>query len=216
MMKNIKIKLLPENEKRDNTLRIIAITITMIFVVVNFFIVFLPRMAKMAEVNKIKEEIFNIQFSNRQLKEHINNKIDSNIFTLDNSDNYDSEVNFIFEYVKKSNQMDIINDQLININEMIVDLTDENVRPEHSFVENVKVNLSDSTLELIVQFDTENHLANYESYIRGIPYVLNVSKGSIIRIPVEGSDDQPRRKTKFKIEYDIITAPKVGDINEEE
>lgn len=188
----LQVKLLPEKAKRDYLLRLISSIIIMIFVIINFFLVYLPRTHYQSQINDINRAIYFLESNYRSLYDKI---------TFIDRDIYD---------VKGNNEVKKIEAKEIHLTKILFEF--DNIKPNHSFIENVTYDESSYKIVLSAQFDTLFDLSQYQDDLLEINYVVEVNVGNSTPSPMP--DGATRFITSYVIILNIENAPKVGDLLE--
>ncbi|MDF2698520.1 MAG: hypothetical protein K0Q49_76 [Haloplasmataceae bacterium] len=191
----IKIKLLPEKNKRDYILRLVSFIIILVFIITNFFLIFIPGRNLTADINKLSREL--------NILENEYQNIYDQIFRIDKE----------LVNIKKNNEVLVIESKNIDYEQIVSDLTD--LLPYHSYIENISYIEASNSYKIYVQFDTLAYLRTYEKDLNNIEKIDFVSsvitdKPQSIDVP-EGMD---RWATYFSIKIDLELSPKVGETNE--
>ncbi|ERJ13797.1 hypothetical protein [Haloplasma contractile] len=193
---DIDVKLLPEKEKRDYVLRLVSFTLVLIFVIINFFIVYLPRLDLLEEVHSKKGALYRVE-TKRTHREDLLSDYDQSLYNIKSN--------------KEVSQIENNNLDFVTIIEEIKYLFSD---PNHTFIENVKYKDADHSLILTIQFETTEKLAQFQYNAILIEYITNIDRVGPITDIEAHPNSIPRQKTTFQLFIDIDNAPKAGGIYE--
>jgi hypothetical protein len=191
----VNIRLLPEKAKRDFMLRLVALIIVLMFVVINFFVIFLPRINLLSDANHIKRGIYRIE-------ERYNNL--QRIFQDINRELYDIPKNNDVTKIKNGT-LDIIQMQ-----DIIYDLQGDSQLFDN-YIENIRYNDQTKQFTISIQFYTADDVFIYKALLENEVYFSEVKLDSRTNVPQK--DGLPRVRAIFQIVVDPTQAPKVGDWN---
>lgn len=194
----VSIKLLPEKAKRDYLLRMVSFIIILIFIIINFLIVFLPRISLLAEVNNLTRGIYKLESEYRNLQEN-ESMIDKKLYNIG-----------------KNNDVLKIESNMIDYLAIMNKITDENKHYYESYIENVKYksDKNNYTIEVSVLFVNIDDPYTFHSNIKQDSYFSTVEMKSIVQdVPVK--EGVARKRAFYTFVINTNTAPKVGDIDVE-
>ncbi len=214
----VKVKLLPEKAKRDYVLRFVSYIIILVFVILNFLMVYIPRNNLTSDINKVKRRIANIELKIENAAYIIRTSGYTAIFrnnndTVNDIENSTLDLNKIFLLLDNNATFNDVQ----NLSEL-EQANPENflrIKPEHSFVEYVSFKESDSSITVTIQFDQISDLFIYQGNLLKVNYVSDVKAPNYTLVPMPNGDSRVR--TTMLISLDIEKAPmvpKVGESNE--
>lgn len=212
----IKVKLLPEKAKRDYVVRLVSSIIVLIFIIINFLVVYIPVTNLNTKLNDLKSQnasknldVLYLENKYDFFYQDIYNKNDRTIKDILNSK---LDLNQIMLMFSKTATFKDLHDNL-TVSEEIQPDNNVRIKPTHSFIESIEFNEADLSFIIAIQFDNVDDLASYQYQLNRIKYVSNVEIGNYTVIPLE--DSRSRVKTTFQITLDTesIYCPKVGGSN---
>ncbi len=206
----IKIKLLPEKAKRDYLLRLVVFIIVLIFVIINFLLIYLPYMNLNAELNNLKSE--NAEKFHQE--EELRYKLD--FFYHDIFHNNDGAVIDLLNSKVDFNQVMLIFDEdatyvdvhdHLSYNDLSKPENNVKIKPLHSFIESLQFSEENYAFTVVIQFDNFDDLTAYQNQVERIKYVSFVEVGNYTIV-----DDRVKTTIQITIEPDNEYCPKVGDV----
>jgi hypothetical protein len=194
----VTIKLLPEKEKRDYILRMVSFIIVMIFIIINFFLIFLPRIELQNKVDSIKRNNYALESSYYNLLEQY---YDVDI-TVDGKKLFD---------ISKNNDAVKVEYGQLDLFVVTEDLQEALNPYPFSYIENIRYTSSNNTIVVNMQFILPEYLNEYHKKITEIPYFTSVQLVS--QSAVKTNEGLDRQKANFVITLDpqAEDSPKVGE-----
>lgn len=190
------INLLPEKAKRDYILRMVASIIVMIFLIINFFTIFLPRINRVSQINHLKRQ-------NHSIISRYDNMYA--IFGQIPIQNYDIQ--------KNNDYLTIVDDELY-LKAVVDDIKALIKTFEYSYLEIITYNTVSDQLILNIQFIDRNHVDEFIKEAELITYIDLVEIKSHSKVNVGSDDGLPRQKIVYTINLNMNEAPKGGVSND--
>jgi hypothetical protein len=193
----VTIKLLPEKEKRDYILRMVSFIIVMIFIIINFFLIFLPRLELQNKVDSVKRNNYSLESSYYNLLEQY---YDVDI-TVDGKKLFD---------VSKNNDAVKLEYNQVDVFEVTEDLLEQLEGYPFSYIENVRYTSSNNTLVVNMQFILPEYLNEYHQKIEAIPYLTSVQLVSQSAVKTNEGLDRQKANFVLTLNPESEDFPKVG------
>lgn len=214
----VKVKLLPEKARRDYVLRLVSYIIILVFVIMNFLMVYIPRNNITSDINKIKSKIAEVDLKIENAAYLIKTSGFTAIFRKNNDtvtdlENSTLDLNKIFLLL---NDEATFNDvQYLSDLEQSRPENNLKIKPDHSFVEYVSFNEMDSSITVTIQFDQMPDLFNYQKNLLRVNYVSDVKAPNYTLIPMPNGDSRVRTTMLISLDLEKVPmVPKVGEANE--
>lgn len=193
------INLLPEKAKRDYILRLVSFIIVLIFVIINFFTLFIPNMNRLNRMNELKRVYVKLEAEFNNLQSYFNEFYHNKL--------YDVSKNADRQKIEDS-QLDL--ESTIDDIKEILSMFDDS---EFIYLESVNYNSEDNTLFIQVQFYDSNHIVNeygtdFITKLSNLKYVSDIDFERELLLPEFG---EPRAQVRVTITLDPESMPKVGD-----
>ena len=197
------INLLPEKEKRDYILRMVSFIIVLFFIILNFFLIFFPRLTLQNDINNLKRDNYSLNMMYNDLYDEFGQ--------LDVTIMIDNKPVKLFDISKNSDAVKLESGQL-NLIPIIDDIKEKQNSIDFSYIEKIKYTSESNSITLNMQFISMRDVNSFEAALLEVPYVWNVDRPVQVETPVnEGTE---RHVVTFVITFDNDLSPKVGELHD--
>lgn len=201
----VTIRLLPEKEKRDYFLRLVAFLIFLFFVILNFFITFLPRLNLMSDLNKINRDNYNLESKYYNLYEQFKN-IDIEVVI-------DGKKQKLYDVAKNNDAVKIAYGQL-DLIEVVADLHSELSKNLNQYLEQVRFDAATNQITITVLFSTYNDVVAYSNKVKAIEYVKTITLINVNEIPMGEGLNRQRAIYSITLDAGVYPEVKVREVND--